>query len=98
MEPLQAETEQGLKSRGRFPPTVMSKGELVQVDVELRTTDAVMGPDEPLLQIADRAVSERHDRCGSLAEIATTRFRLVSVWRDRPSMRWVVVKPPRIPQ
>ena len=70
-----AETEQRLKGRGRFPPAVMAKRELVQVHLELRSTDAMMGPDEPLLQIADRAVRQRHDRLGSPAELAAQRLR-----------------------
>ena len=53
----------------------MPKRELVQVDLELRATDAMMGPDEPLLEIADRAISERHDRLGTLAELAAQRLR-----------------------
>src|SRR5947207_858534 len=48
------ETEQRLKGRSRFPPAVVSKRELVHVHLELSTTDAMMGPDEPLLKIADR--------------------------------------------
>jgi hypothetical protein len=34
-----------------------------------------MGPDKPLLQIADRAVSQRYDRLGSLAQSRAQRLR-----------------------
>src|SRR5947207_7702477 len=69
------ETEQRLKGRSRFPPAVVSKRELVQVHLELSTTDAMMGPDEPLLKIADRPVRQWHDRLGSLAERPSQRLR-----------------------
>ena len=75
-----AEPQQRLKSRRRFSPAVVPKRELVQVDLELRPTDAVMSPDEPLLKIADRAVSQGHDRLGALAQSLAQRLRA----RDMP--------------
>ena len=49
------EPEQGLK-RGhrRFAP-VMAKDEFVEIDLQVMTADAVVGADEPLLQVADGA-------------------------------------------
>lgn len=70
-----AEPKQRLKGRRRFPSAVVPERELVQVDLELRTTDTVMRPDEPLLKMADRAVSQGHDRLGALAQRLAQRLR-----------------------
>ena len=54
------------------PPSVstaiVSKGELVQIDLELCPADAMIGADQPLLQVANGAVGERYRRRGSLTE------------------------------
>lgn len=63
------EAEQRLKRCRRRASTVVSKDELIQVDLKLATTYAVMGSHEPLLKIADRPVRQRHDRDRALAEI-----------------------------
>jgi len=70
-----AEAEQGLKGRRRCSATVVPECKLVQVDRELRATDAMVGSDEPLLKIADRTVRQWHGRCGALAERAAQRLR-----------------------
>ena len=62
------EAEQCLKGRHRCPTAVVSKGELVQIDLELRLADAVIGVDQPLLQVANGAVGERYRRRGSVTE------------------------------
>ena len=67
------EAEQCLERGRGCSTTVMSERELVQVDLKLRSTDAMMGADEPLLQVANRAIGERHDRFGALAEFARQR-------------------------
>ena len=69
-----AEAQQRLKRRCRRAPTVVSKDELVQIDLELAATRAVMGPHQPLLQIADGAIREAHDRLRALAEFAAERL------------------------
>lgn len=49
-------TEQCLKrGHGGFPP-VMAEDEFIEVDLQLVAPDAVVGPDEPLLQVADRSM------------------------------------------
>src|SRR5688572_3575704 len=69
------EAKQRLKGRGRRPPTVVPERELVQVDLELRSTDTMVSADKPLLKIADRTIRQRHDGVGSLAELAAQRLR-----------------------
>ncbi len=61
------------RGRGR-PPAVVPERELVQVDLELGSTDTMVRADEPLLQVADRAVRQRHDRLGSFAQILPQRL------------------------
>jgi hypothetical protein len=41
---------------------VVPKDEFVEIDQQVPATDPVIGADELLLQVADRAVGERHDR------------------------------------
>lgn len=56
------EAEQGLKRGHRCRPPVVPKHEFVEVDLQVLAADAVVRADEPLLQVADGAVRERHDR------------------------------------
>ena len=72
--PSGAQTEQGLKGRRRFPATVMPKRELVQVNLKLTATDTMVGADQPLLEIADRPVRERHDRGNAFAKVFAHRL------------------------
>src|SRR5688572_32144372 len=69
------EAKQRLKGRGRCPPTVVPERKLVQVNLELRSTDPMVRADKPLLKIADRAIRQRDNRVGSLPELATQRLR-----------------------
>lgn len=63
------ETEQSLERGHRHPPTVVAKNEFVQVNLKLRATDAVIGANQPLLEVADRAVHQWHRRLGPLAQV-----------------------------
>ena len=63
-----AQAEQSLKSGHRLPPSVVTKDELVQVHLELLLAHSVVGSDEPLLEIADRAVCKGNRRLGALPE------------------------------
>src|SRR5437867_8226245 len=65
-----AEPEQRLECRHRLSPPMVSKHELVEVGLKLRLANTVIGADQPLLQIADGAVSQRNDRYGAAAERA----------------------------
>ncbi len=64
------ETEQGPKGSHRLLPTIVPKHELVQIDLKLRFTDAVVRADQPLLHVANGAVRQRHDRGGAFAQVA----------------------------
>src|SRR6266705_3847836 len=61
-----AEAEQGLKSRHRLPASIVSENELVQIHLQLRAADTVIGADQPVLEIPDRAVRHRHDQAAPL--------------------------------
>jgi hypothetical protein len=50
-----------------LPPPVVTKNELVEIDLQVTTTDPVIRPDQPLLQIADRAVGPWQDRTTAFA-------------------------------
>lgn len=63
------ETQHRLKGGHRLLPTVVPKHELVKVDLELPTTDTVMGADQSLLEIANRTVRQGDNRFGSLAQV-----------------------------
>jgi hypothetical protein len=59
----------------RLLPPIMSKNQLIEVDLELSAANAVIGTDQPLLEVADRAVGQRHRRLGTLAQIDSQRLR-----------------------
>jgi hypothetical protein len=69
------EAEQGLKGGHRLAPPIVAKHELVQVDLQLRLTDPVVRADQPLLQVADGAVGQRHDGGRASAESRLDRLR-----------------------
>jgi hypothetical protein len=56
------QSEQRLKRGHRGFSAVMSKRKLVEIDLHMVTADAMVRADEPLLQVADRAVGQGHDR------------------------------------
>jgi len=70
------QAEQGLERRHRRSPSIMAEHKLVEVHLQLRAADAVVRADQPLLQVADRAVGERHDRRDSPAQGRSDRLRL----------------------
>jgi hypothetical protein len=47
------------RSHRRLPP-IVTKYEFIQVDLELIAADTVMSPKQPLLEIANGPVRERH--------------------------------------
>src|SRR6266700_4954315 len=69
-----AEAEQGLKSRHRLLASIVSENELVQIHLQLRAADTVIGADQPVLEIPDRAVRQRHDRDGTLVQGGSQRL------------------------
>jgi hypothetical protein len=72
--PSGPEAEQRLKRGHRLPSPIVPKDELVQVDLELRLTDPVVRADQPLLEVADSAVRERHDGGCAFAQGAWARL------------------------
>src|SRR5665213_4133946 len=55
------------RSHRRLPP-IVTKDEFIQVDLELVAADAVMSPKEPLLEIANGPVRQRHYRLHALSQ------------------------------
>src|SRR5260370_28866125 len=60
------EAEQGLEGRHRGAPPVEAEGELVQVGLEVVVTDAMVGADQPTLEVPEHAMNARQDLPGSL--------------------------------
>jgi len=56
------QSEQCLKRSHGGLPAVVSERELVEIDLQMMAADAMVRADEPLLQVADRAVGQGHDR------------------------------------
>ena len=52
-----SEAEQGLECSHGLLAAIVSKDKLVEINRELTAADAVMGSDQPLLQVANCAVS-----------------------------------------
>jgi hypothetical protein len=71
-----AQAEQGLERRHRRSPAIMAEHKLVEVHLQLRAADAVVRADQPLLQIADRAVGQRDDGRDSTAQGRSDRLRM----------------------
>src|SRR5882724_5257175 len=73
--PRRSQTEQRLEGGHWLLAPIVSEDELIEVDLELRTTDAVIGADQPLLEVPAGAVGQRHHRLGTLAQIGSQRLR-----------------------
>jgi hypothetical protein len=67
-------TEQRLEGGHWLFASIVSKDELIKIDLELSAADAVIGADQPLLEVADGAVGQRHHRFGTLAQIDSQRL------------------------
>ena len=76
------QAEQGLERGHRCLPPVVTKDELVQIDLQVMAADTMVGPDEPLLQVANRSVDARQDRPPPGSNLL--RARDVVVARRRP--------------
>ena len=70
-----AEPEQGLERRHRLAPAIVTKDELVEVDGKLGTTDAMVGANQPLLEVANGPVGERHDRGDASVQVTAQGLR-----------------------
>ena len=54
----------------------MAEHKLIEVHLQLGAADAVVRADQPLLQVADRAVGQRDDRRDSPPEVRSDRLRM----------------------
>ena len=70
-----SQTEQGLEGGHRLLAPIVSKDKLIEVNLELSAANAVIGTDQPLLEVADGAVGQRYHRRGPLAQIGFQRLR-----------------------
>jgi len=68
-------SKQSLKGGHRRLPSVMAKDEFVEIDLQVMPADAVIRADEPLLQVPDRTVRQRHHGGHSFAERTPERLR-----------------------
>ena len=71
-----AQAEQGLERRHRRSPSIMAEHKLVEVHLQLRAADAVVRADQPLLEVANRAVGQRDDRRDATAQGRSDRLRV----------------------
>ncbi len=63
-----SEAEERLKGRHRLPSPIVPKDELVQIDLQLGAAHPVVGADQPLLEVPDGAVRQRHHGFRALAQ------------------------------
>ena len=63
------ETEQGLERGHGLPAPIMAKDEFIKINLKLIATHAVIGSDQPLLEILNGAVCQRQYRVGAFAQI-----------------------------
>jgi len=63
-----SKAKDSLESGHGLPPAVVSEDELIEIDLELTPAYAVVGANQPLLQVADSSVGQGYDRFGTLAQ------------------------------
>ena len=78
-----AEAEQGLKRRHGLAPAIVTKDELVEVDGKLGTADAMVGANQPLLEVANGPVGERHHRGDASVQVTAQGLRPGDVPKPR---------------
>ena len=71
---FRSKTEQGLKSGHGLITPIMAKDKLIEVNLELRAADPMVGTDQPLLEVADSTVGQGHYRFDSLAQFGGLRL------------------------
>ena len=79
-----SKAKESLESRHRLPPAVVSEDELVEVDLELTAAYAVVGANQPLLQVADGSVGQRHDRWGTFVQFRPQRLNAGDMLETHP--------------
>jgi hypothetical protein len=66
-----SEAEERLEGRHGLPSAIVPKDELVQIDLQLGAAHPVVGTDEPLLEVPDGTISERHHGFRSLVQLGS---------------------------
>jgi hypothetical protein len=56
-----SKAEECLESRHGFPPAIVPENKLVKVSLQMTSAYPMVGPYQPLLEIANRAISQRND-------------------------------------
>ena len=64
-----SETEQGLERGHGLPAPIVPKDKFIKINLKLIATHAVIGSDQPLLEIPDGAVRQRQHRLRAFAQI-----------------------------
>jgi hypothetical protein len=52
--------EQSLERRGRRLPPIVTKHEFIQINLKLVAADTVVSPEQPLLEITNCPIRQRH--------------------------------------
>jgi len=64
-----SKAKESLEGGHGLPPAVVSEDKLVEIHLELTAAYAVVGANQPLLQVAYSSVSQGHDRFGALPQL-----------------------------
>ena len=64
-----SKAKDSLESGHGLPPAVVSEDELIEIDLELTPAYAVVGANQPLLQVTDSSVGQGHDRFSIIAQL-----------------------------
>ena len=65
------ESKQGLERGHGLPPTIVAKDKFVEINLQLIAAHAVVGSDQPLLQVSNSAIGKRDSRLRALTEFGT---------------------------
>src|ERR1035437_6099095 len=63
------ESQQGLERSHESPTSIMTEDELVQINLELIPTHAVISSDQPLLKVSNGSVRQRYHRFGTPLQV-----------------------------
>src|ERR1700720_193024 len=69
-----SEAEERLERGHGLLPPVVAKDEFVEIDLELIAAHTVISSDQPLLQVADRAVCQRHHGLCAFTQVDSQRL------------------------
>jgi hypothetical protein len=72
--PSRPKAKQGLERSHRLPPPIVTKDELVEVNLKLCLADPMVRSDQPLLEVPDGTVREGHDGGDTVAQGARARL------------------------